>query len=40
MDDFIEEENVYSEGAREQLVEDDALDSREAAFMQGYDDAL
>ena len=32
------EENVYDEDSRERLVEDDALDAREAAFMRGYDE--
>ncbi len=31
--------NVYSDKAREKLVEDDELTPVEAAFMEGYDDA-
>lgn len=33
------EENVYKEGTREDLVENDALTSEEEAFMKGYDEA-
>lgn len=41
--DFDEEEfsgtNVYDEGGREDLVEDDEISAGEEAFMKGYDDA-
>ena len=34
-----EDESVYGEDAREDLVDGDALSSEEEAFMKGYDDA-
>ena len=37
-DDWIEEENIYSEDARTLLVEEDELSPEEAAFMQGYNE--
>lgn len=33
------EENVYKEGVREDLVDNDELTPEEEAFMKGYDDA-
>ena len=36
----IAEDDLYNRESRDQLVEDDALDAREAAFMQGYDESL
>lgn len=40
-EEFINEEekefDVYGEEAREELVEDDEIDSDEDGFMQGYD---
>ena len=35
-----EEENIYSNDGRERLLEDDELSPQEAAFMQGYEEAL
>ena len=35
----LDDENIYSENVREQLLEDDELSPMEAAFMQGYDEA-
>ena len=32
--------NIYSEEVRQLLLEDDAIDSTEDAFMKGYDEAL
>ena len=37
--DELSEEDVYSEEARELLVEDDALSPEEQAFMTGWDEA-
>lgn len=34
-----EEENVYSEGAREDLVESGEISPEEEGFMAGYDEA-
>lgn len=34
------EENLYNELAREEMLEDDALDSEEDAFMRGYADSI
>ena len=34
-----EDDSVYSEEAREQMVEDDELSPGEAGFMMGYDKA-
>jgi hypothetical protein len=36
---MTEEENVYSEETREDLVEDDEISPEEEGFMQGYDKA-
>lgn len=33
------EDNVYREGSREDLVDDDEISPEEEAFMKGYDDA-
>lgn len=38
-DDFSEDENIYSEEARELLLEEDELSPEEEAFMRGYDEA-
>ena len=35
----LDDESIYSEQVRDQLVEDDELSSMEAGFMQGYDEA-
>tara|TARA_Y100000294_G_scaffold167506_1_gene176731 strand:+ start:1172 stop:1327 length:156 start_codon:yes stop_codon:yes gene_type:complete len=36
---MLDDESIYSENVREQLLEDDELSPQEAAFMQGYDEA-
>jgi hypothetical protein len=36
---FLEEETIYAEDFREELLEDEEISSWEAAFMQGYDEA-
>lgn len=33
------EDTVYSEQAREELIENDEISAEEEAFMQGWDDA-
>lgn len=33
------DDSIYSEDAREQLLEDDELSPGEAGFMRGYDEA-
>ena len=38
-DEDIEEESIYSEAARELLLEDGELSPEEEAFMRGYDEA-
>lgn len=38
-DEFTEEENVYKDESRDDLVENDELTPDEEGFMQGYDDA-
>lgn len=38
-DDWFDEENIYSEDARELLLEEDELSPEEEAFMRGYDEA-
>jgi len=35
-----EEESVYGEESREELLDNDELNGFEAAFMQGYEDAI
>ncbi len=35
----LDDESIYNEDVRNQLVEDDELSPTEAGFMQGYDDA-
>ena len=35
-----EDESIYTEEARDQMVEDDELSPMEAAFMQGWDEAV
>ena len=39
VDENLDDESIYSEQVRDQLVEDDELSPMEAAFMQGYDEA-
>ncbi len=34
------EENVYSQAAREELVEGDEISAEEEGFMKGYDDDM
>ncbi|MFH1409489.1 MAG: hypothetical protein ABIH34_06260 [Nanoarchaeota archaeon] len=34
-----EEQNVYNESSREDLLEGDEISSEEEAFMKGYEDA-
>ncbi len=38
-EDELNEEDVYSEEGRDHLVDDDEISAREAAFMQGYEEA-
>ena len=35
----MDDESIYSEKVRDQLLEDDELSPMEAGFMQGYDEA-
>jgi len=35
----LDEESVYDEDSREDLVEDDEMSPREQAFMKGYEEA-
>jgi len=35
----LDDESIYSEDVRERLLEDDEIDSMEAGFMQGYEEA-
>jgi hypothetical protein len=35
----IDENDVYAEMSREELVEEDGISAEEAAFMQGYEEA-
>jgi len=39
VDETLDDESIYSEQVRDQLLEDDELSPMEAAFMQGYDEA-
>ena len=39
VDEDLDDESIYSENVRDQLLEDDELSPMEAAFMQGYDEA-
>lgn len=36
---ILEDDNIYSEHVRDQLLEDDELSPSEAGFMKGYDEA-
>jgi hypothetical protein len=38
-DEFLEDENVYSEDSRELLLEDGEISAEEEAFMRGYEEA-
>lgn len=40
MEDDELEEDLYDEESRERLVEDGCIDAAEAAFMQGYEEAI
>jgi hypothetical protein len=35
----VDNENIYEEGARDSLVENDQISASEAGFMQGWDEA-
>lgn len=35
---FVVENDIYSDGGREQLIEDDEATAEEVAFMRGYDE--
>lgn len=37
-DDFVDEENPYNEAGREDLLENEEIDSSEEGFLKGYDD--
>ncbi|MBL7055437.1 hypothetical protein ISS07_00830 [Candidatus Woesearchaeota archaeon] len=37
--EFIDDESIYSERVRDQLVDDDELSAEEAGFMKGYEEA-
>lgn len=39
IESLLEDESIYSEDVREQLLEDDELSPEEAAFMKGYDES-
>jgi len=39
IDENLDDESIYSEDVRDQLLEDDELSPMEAGFMQGYDEA-
>jgi len=38
-DEILEDDSIYSENVREQLLEDDELSPMEAGFMKGYDES-
>ncbi|MCK4589401.1 MAG: hypothetical protein KAT77_03095 [Nanoarchaeota archaeon] len=38
-DDWIDDEDIYSEDFRELLIEDDAISAGEEGFMRGYNEA-
>ena len=38
-EEIVEDDSIYSEGVREQLLEDDELTPTEAGFMKGYDES-
>lgn len=39
IDYFLDDESIYSEDVRDQLLDDDELTPSEAGFMKGYDEA-
>lgn len=36
----LKEENVYSDSAREELIDSDGISAEEEGFMKGYDDDM
>ena len=38
-EEFVEDESVYSEDTREELLEDAEISPEEEAFMRGYEEA-
>jgi hypothetical protein len=38
-EEFLDDENIYSEDSREMLLDEDELSPEEEAFMNGYDEA-
>lgn len=39
IEENVEEDSIYSEEVREEMVEDDEISPGEAGFMMGYDEA-
>ncbi len=39
LDNVTEDDSIYSEDVRDQLLEDDEISSIELGFMNGYDEA-
>ena len=39
IDSNVEDDSIYSENVREQLLEDDELTPTEVGFMKGYDES-
>jgi hypothetical protein len=39
VEDVVEDENVYGEGGREEMVDNDEISAEEEGFMKGYDSA-
>ena len=39
IDSNVEDDNIYSENVREQLLENDELTPTEVGFMKGYDES-
>tara|TARA_B100001964_G_C14141586_1_gene557690 strand:+ start:43 stop:198 length:156 start_codon:yes stop_codon:yes gene_type:complete len=39
IDPNVEDDSIYSEDVREQLLDDDELSPSEVGFMKGYDEA-
>ena len=39
VDEIIENDNIYSEDVRDQLLDDDEISPSELGFMKGYDEA-
>ncbi len=38
-EDSTDDQNIYSQGVRESMLDDDEISAVEEAFMNGYDDA-